>query len=62
MRTITINANKLFFITAPPSVKRKGSLMLGFDFEVVNNDAVDLVIGFILTLAAQVASAAIAHW
>jgi hypothetical protein len=39
-----------------------GSLTLGFDFEVVNNDAVDLLIGFIWTLATPIASAAIAHW
>ena len=39
-----------------------GSLTLGFDFEVVNNDAVDLLIGFIWTLATPVASAAIGHW
>src|ERR1700704_3955816 len=38
------------------------SLRLGFDVEVVNNDAVDLLIGFIWTLATPVASAAIAHW
>jgi hypothetical protein len=38
------------------------SSTLGFDVEVVNNDAVDLLIGFIWTLATQVASAAIAHW
>ena len=39
-----------------------GSFTLGFDVEVVNNEAVDLLIGFIWTLATQVASAAIAHW
>jgi multisubunit Na+/H+ antiporter MnhG subunit len=40
-----------------------GSFTLGFNFEVVNNDAVELLIGFILrTLATPVASAAIAHW
>jgi hypothetical protein len=40
-----------------------GSLtLLGLDVEVVNNEAVDLLIGFIWTLATQVASAAIAHW
>ena len=39
-----------------------GSFTLGFDVEVVNNDAVDLLIGFIWTLATPVASAAIAHW
>jgi hypothetical protein len=39
------------------------SFRLGFDFEVLNNDAVDLLTGFILrTLATPVASAAIAHW
>jgi hypothetical protein len=38
-----------------------GSFTLGFDFEVVNN-AVDLLIGFIWTLATPVASAAIGHW
>src|SRR5882724_13251079 len=38
-----------------------GSFTLGFDVEVVNSDAVDLLIGFIRTLAAPVASAAIAH-
>jgi hypothetical protein len=35
------------------------SLTLGFDVEVVNNDAVDLLIGFIWRLATPVASAAI---
>jgi hypothetical protein len=39
-----------------------GSFTLGFGVEVVNNDAVDLLIGFIWTLATPVASAAIAHW
>jgi hypothetical protein len=39
-----------------------GSFRLGFDVELVNNDAVDLLIGFIWTLATPVASAAIAHW
>jgi hypothetical protein len=39
-----------------------GSFTLGFDVEVVNNDAVDLLIGFIWTLATPVASAAIGHW
>jgi len=39
-----------------------GSFTLGFDVEVVNSDAVDLLIGFIRTLAAPVASAAIPHW
>jgi hypothetical protein len=39
-----------------------GSFTLGFNFEVVNNDAVDLLIGFIWTLATPVVSAAIAHW
>jgi hypothetical protein len=39
-----------------------GSFTLGFDVEVVNNDAVDVLIGFIWTLATPVASAAIAHW
>jgi len=38
------------------------SLALGFDVEVVNNDAVDLLIGFMWTLATPVASAAMAHW
>src|SRR6266513_3762156 len=38
-----------------------GSLALGFDAEVVNNDAVDLLVGFIWRLATPVASAAIAH-
>jgi hypothetical protein len=36
-----------------------GSFTLGFDVEVVNNDAVDLLIGFIRALATLVASAAI---
>jgi hypothetical protein len=39
-----------------------GSFTLGFDVEVVNNDAVDLLSGFIWTLATPVASPAIAHW
>jgi len=39
-----------------------GSFTLGFDVEVVNNDAVDLLIGFMWTLATPVASAAMAHW
>lgn len=39
-----------------------GSFILGFDVEVVNNDAVELLIGFIWTLATPVASAAIGHW
>ena len=39
-----------------------GSLALGFDVEVVNNDAVDPLIGFMWTLATPVASAAKAHW
>ena len=39
-----------------------GSLTLGFDVEVVNNDAVDLLIGFIWRLPTPVVSAAIAHW
>jgi hypothetical protein len=40
-----------------------GSFTLGFDFEVVNDDAADLLSGFILrTLATPVASAATAHW
>jgi hypothetical protein len=38
-----------------------GSFTLGFDIEVVNNDAVDLLIGFIWTLATPVASTAIEH-
>jgi hypothetical protein len=38
-----------------------GSLTLGFDVELVNNDAVDLLIGSIWTLATPVASAAIGH-
>jgi len=38
-----------------------GSFTLGFDVEVVNNDAVDLSIGFIWRLAMPVTSAAIAH-
>jgi len=38
------------------------SFTLGFDVEVVNNDAVDLLIGFMWTLATPVAFAAIAHW
>ena len=38
------------------------SLTLGFDVEVVNNDSVDLLIGFIWRLPTPVASAAIAHW
>jgi len=38
------------------------SFPLGFDVEVVNNDVVDLLVGFIQTLATPVASAAIAHW
>jgi hypothetical protein len=39
-----------------------GSLALGFDVEVVNNDAVDPLIGFMWTLATPIASAAKAHW
>src|SRR5882724_6934001 len=39
-----------------------GSFTLGFDVEVVNNDAVQLLIGFMWRLAVQVASAAIVHW
>src|SRR5438270_8191864 len=39
-----------------------GSLSLGFDVEVVNNGAVDLLVGFIWGLAPPVVSAAIAHW
>jgi hypothetical protein len=39
-----------------------GSFTLGFEVEVVNNDAVDLSIGFIWRLAMPVTSAAIAHW
>src|SRR2546421_6682375 len=38
-----------------------GSFILGFDFEVVNNDAVDPSVDFIRALATPVASAAIAH-
>src|SRR6266550_2610970 len=38
-----------------------GSFALGFDVEVVNNDAVDLLVGFIWRLATPVASAAIAY-
>jgi hypothetical protein len=38
------------------------SFTLGFDVELVNNDAVDLLIGFMCRLATPVASAAIAHW
>src|SRR5438876_9964496 len=38
-----------------------GSFILGFDVEVVNNDALDLLIGFIWTLVTPVASAPIAH-
>jgi len=39
-----------------------GSFTFGFDVEALNNDAVDLLIGFISTLATPVASAAIMHW
>src|SRR6266568_6828757 len=39
-----------------------GSLALGFDVEVVNNDAVDLLVGFIWGLATPVVSGAIAVW
>jgi hypothetical protein len=39
-----------------------GSFILGFDVEVVNNDAVNLLAGFIWRLATPVASVAIAHW
>ena len=38
------------------------SFPLGFDVAVVNNDAVDLLVDFIWTLATPVASAAIGHW
>src|SRR5882724_11344964 len=38
-----------------------GSFTLGFDVELVNNDAVDLSVDFIRGLATPVASAAIAH-
>src|SRR5258705_12752754 len=38
------------------------SSKLGFDVEVVNNDAVDLLIGFIWRLATPVASGTITHW
>jgi hypothetical protein len=38
-----------------------GSFTLGIDVELVRNDAVDLLIRFIWTLATPVASAAIAH-
>src|SRR2546430_823129 len=38
------------------------SFTLGFDFEVVNKDAVDLSADFIRGLGTPVASAAIAHW
>jgi len=38
------------------------SFTLGFDVEVVNNDAVDLLVDFMWRLATPVASAAIAHW
>src|SRR5882762_3944498 len=37
------------------------SFTLGFDVEVVNNDAVDLLVDFMWRLATPVASAAIAH-
>src|SRR5207248_2985891 len=39
-----------------------GSFKLGFDVEVVDNDAGDLLGGFIYREAMAVASAAIAHW
>src|SRR5438874_8331228 len=39
-----------------------GSFTLGFDVELVNNDAVDLSADFIRGLGTPVASAAIAHW
>ncbi|HEY5446833.1 MAG TPA: hypothetical protein VIJ87_20700 [Pyrinomonadaceae bacterium] len=38
------------------------SFTLGFDVEVVNNDAADLLVDFMWTLATPVASAAKAHW
>src|SRR5438874_12938552 len=39
-----------------------GSLALGFDVEVVNNEAVDLLVDFIWGVATPVVSAAIALW
>ena len=39
-----------------------GSFTLGFDFEVVNNDAVDPLVDFIRALATPVASTTIGHW
>jgi len=39
-----------------------GSFTLGFDVELVNNDAVDLLVDFMWRLATPIASATTAHW